>query len=426
LKLKFDHYQFNQTESNGIPVFWKNFPWANGFAYVQVIVAAGARHDPVGKEGLAHFLEHLPFDGCSDCPNFESIEAVNRSLFQGNLNARTGFDATVYGGKFLIENFDPVMRFLGNFISSPTISPTDFERERLVIIREIWRYFNSPKRAILAKELKRMIYGGHTFGRQTLPCGWHETVEKLTVEDIRAFHDLHYRNSNIRIVIGGDISESDLDRVSKLTNQIANGHSVTSIDKPLVWPHPLQNEYTISVSEYFNVSGSTIPNQAEIQVIRCMPFPKNPEVASLAQDLIRKILFTQIRGRLGATYAPHVSITSYTDHFYFGASVKIEPCAVKAVTQIILKTIDELASFDTVHQPLFDESKVGHSLGLRSIDSSIGEIVNSSVQDLVCRGNIEPSEEDLLRVSKVTYDDICSLMRDQFKPEQLFWHVANP
>ncbi|HEU5114317.1 MAG TPA: insulinase family protein, partial [Candidatus Paceibacterota bacterium] len=103
MNLKFDLYKFTRIEASGIPVLFKKIPWASGYAYIHVIVGTGARSDPAGKEGIAHFFEHLPFNGCEGYSTSEATEEVDRRLFGGTLNAHTGMEYTIFHGKVAVE-----------------------------------------------------------------------------------------------------------------------------------------------------------------------------------------------------------------------------------------------------------------------------------------------------------------------------------
>jgi len=426
LKLKFDHYQFNQTESNGVPVYWKNIPWANGFAYIRVIVTAGGSHDPVGKEGLAHFLEHLPFDGCTHWPTFEIIESVNRALFQGTLNAHTGFYGTVYTGKFLTENTDGVMNFLGNFISSPVLDAGEFEKERGVINQEIWDHYGNMNKELLAKKTNHILYGDHPLGRQHRTFGWHDTVEKLTVNDLKAFHENFYHRGSMKIVVVGDIAEKDLSKISLLTKQIPDGRRNEIIDKPLTWPNPLQTKHSVSASEYFGLSGASIPNETEIEIARCAPLMANDQTIFLTRSLLSKIIYSRIRGKIGGTYTPKVLVYMYPDHVFLVISLKVRPPIAEAVYEIISDTISQLASCNPSHLELFNECKSGAIRSKRSIDPSIENIADNVIEDLLCWGHINTTEHDLENIDKVTYQDVGDFVSRQLRSEQLFWSIMTP
>src|SRR3989344_3058060 len=92
-----DPYVFERIEVGGVPVHVKHWPTNQG-CHFRIIFHVGARHDPEGKEGLAHLFEHLPFNGCAGWPDHESIDETGDILFCGDLNAHTTFEQTCFCG----------------------------------------------------------------------------------------------------------------------------------------------------------------------------------------------------------------------------------------------------------------------------------------------------------------------------------------
>ncbi len=427
MKLKFDPYQFEKTISQGIPVYWKNIPWANGFVYIHVIWCIGARHDPIGKEGLAHFLEHMPFDGCAGYPTFDDIEAIDRQLFLRSLNATTSLEYTVYHCKVNSEKLQQAMEFLRRLILDPTIDSDEVERERKVIVQEMWQRYGNERGEALDKHRQKLIYGNHPFARIKNAGGWHDTIASITQDDIRTFHSTHYLSGNLKLLFVGDIDESSLHRAADtFTHRAPHGRSVAPVAQIAHWPNPEVNELRISASEYFGLTGASIPQSAEIKVSRGMPTPENMQTLFIIPPLLREIFLTRIRGKIGATYSPKVSESIAIDHCMVRISLEVKPDTLGDVRDIIASTIAEIASGDLQHHDIFNEIKSVFLEKKVLLDVSADEIADEAHGELAVTGGITSIEEDCRSASKIEYSDIVHLFLREFAPEQLFWSILTP
>src|SRR6201993_3721504 len=100
-----------------------------------VWVDVGTRHEAPDINGVAHFLEHMAFKG-TERRNArdiaEEIEAVG-----GHLNAYTSRESTAFYAKVLKEDVGLALDILADILMHSTFDPTEFERERAVILQEI-------------------------------------------------------------------------------------------------------------------------------------------------------------------------------------------------------------------------------------------------------------------------------------------------
>lgn len=184
-------------------------------ASVQVWIGAGGADEPAGKDGLAHFFEHMVFQGSEGLApgEFDSrIEAVG-----GQLNAATGQDITYYYTSLPSAHVEEAIRLMGIVTSAPTFPEDQFEREREVIFREIEFRRDDPFRTALEEVLQR-VHAGHPYSRSVL--GTRETVAGITREDMFRFIEEQYVPERITVVVVGDI---DPERVVETARE-AFGH----------------------------------------------------------------------------------------------------------------------------------------------------------------------------------------------------------
>lgn len=103
---RFDPFKFEVGYTHdGIPVYVRNLPWINDWMEVRVVLNYGSLDDPVGKEGLAHLIEHLAFQGTQRFPtNKDILFDAKRKIFFDSLSGNTSYDRTYFSGRITRSN----------------------------------------------------------------------------------------------------------------------------------------------------------------------------------------------------------------------------------------------------------------------------------------------------------------------------------
>jgi zinc protease len=166
----------------------------------------GAADDPVGKSGIAHFLEHLMFKGTKQVPAGEFSHIVARN--GGRENAFTMEDATAYFQTVARDRLELVMKPEADRMHNLVIAPDQVASERQVIIEERrMRIDNSPS-AQLNEQMGAVLFVRHPYGTPTI--GWMNEMEGLTRADALAFYRRHYAPNNAILIVAGDITAKEL------------------------------------------------------------------------------------------------------------------------------------------------------------------------------------------------------------------------
>src|ERR1700732_950031 len=150
-------------------------------------VDVGTRHEPADINGVAHFLEHMAFKGTerrSARAIAEEIEAVG-----GHLNAYTSRESTAYYAKVLKEDVPLALDILADILLNSSFDPTEFERERTVILQEIGQANDTPD-DIIFDHFQQQAFPDQAMGRPTL--GSPEIIRALAREAVIAYLRDHY------------------------------------------------------------------------------------------------------------------------------------------------------------------------------------------------------------------------------------------
>lgn len=170
-------------------------------------IDTGSLNESDETRGLAHFLEHMAFNGSENIPEGEMIKRLEKFglAFGADTNASTGFDSTSYQlelpevDETLLDETLMIMRETADRL---TLDPDSIDRERGVIQAEK-RARTSPAFDASLDNLE--FYLGDSPIPNRIPIGTVETIDALTPEQFKAFYEGYYRPENTFIVLVGDI-----------------------------------------------------------------------------------------------------------------------------------------------------------------------------------------------------------------------------
>jgi zinc protease len=199
---------------NGLTFYLKRNVHPDKRAEMRLVIKAGSLQETDKQRGLAHFVEHMAFNGSR---NFKKNELINYleitgSRFGPDLNAYTSFAETVYQLQIRTDSLYYISRgllILEDWADGITFDPLEIEKEKGVI-RSEWRSrLNAQSR--LQEQYFPVIYKDSPYP-QRLPIGDTATIRQATAKMLREYYHDWYRPDNMAIVVVGDI---DLDWVEE-------------------------------------------------------------------------------------------------------------------------------------------------------------------------------------------------------------------
>src|SRR6201985_421407 len=168
------------TLSNGIRILLKHSPSA--ITHCCFVVNAGSRDEHEGKEGLAHFIEHLLF---KETEKRNTNQILNRlELVGADLNAYTTKEYTCIHASLLKQHLERTIDLFEDILFHSTFPEDEMEKERGVILDEIASYLDQPEEAI-QDDFEELLFKDHPIGKNIL--GTTETVGSLSRDDMKQF-----------------------------------------------------------------------------------------------------------------------------------------------------------------------------------------------------------------------------------------------
>lgn len=296
------------TLPNGMKYFLRENKRPAGRVAMRLAVDAAAIQEEPDQRGLAHFLEHMAFNGSE---NFKPGELVSflesiGARFGPHVNASTSFDETIYMLEIPTDRpgyVDRGMLVLRDFATGISLLPAEVEKERGVVLEE-WRGRLGAGSRLTDKQLP-VIFQGSRYAER-LPIGLPEVLQKAPRERLLAFYEKWYRPDRMAVVVVGDIPIAEAEKlVMKHFAPIpAAKGTVTNVDTSVpAHKDTLINMSTDPEAQGWSVSVEFKHKAEEDQTVR--GYRKN-----LAENLVAQMLNLRLRDIARRPNAPFIGAQS--------------------------------------------------------------------------------------------------------------------
>lgn len=205
--------------SNGLTYYVRHNKLPENRANFYIAQKVGSVQEDDSQRGLAHFLEHMCFNGTENFPGNSLIKYCESIgvKFGENLNAYTSTDETVYNidnVPVTDSNVDSCLLILHDWADGLLLEPEEIDKERGVIHEE-WRLRSSASGRIFERNLP-VLYPGSKYGHR-YPIGLMEVIDNFKPDFLRAYYEKWYRPDLQGVIVVGDI---DVDKVEAKIKEI--------------------------------------------------------------------------------------------------------------------------------------------------------------------------------------------------------------
>ncbi len=296
------------TLENGLTFFIHENDQPENRVELRLAVNVGSIVEDEDQLGLAHFVEHMAFNGTE---NFEKqalvdyLESIGMR-FGPDINAYTSFDETVY--MLQVPMDDPEMlstafQILVDWAGAVVFDPEEVDKERGVVIEE-WRGRRGGFARIQDQQFPVMFHGSRYAER--LPIGDPEILETAPAETLRRFYEDWYRPDLMAIIAVGDIDAAEIEATIR---ERFGGLSGPEQPRP-------RTETEVPVDHEPLISIATDPEMPFSQVGVMYKQPPSPRgtLADFRRDRVRSLYSYMLNQRLD-------ELTQQADPPFLGASV---------------------------------------------------------------------------------------------------------
>ena len=269
--LQNDKDMLNGELKNGLKYYIKENKFPQKTAIFYLVINSGSTDEKDGEQGLAHFLEHMAFNGSRDFSKNELIKQLE-SLgvkFGADLNAQTSYDQTSYVLTINVneKNLQDTFKVFSNWIDGVKIDPKELDKERGVIMEEE-RQRNTPGYRLYLAQTKDIFEGSIYLKR--VPIGDMIVIKSVDAKHMQEFYERLYQPRFMNFVAVGDFDKNEIKSlIEKSFSQAKNTNS---------YIHPEKNISFKSGLNIFNYDS----NETGMELVRLSYFDKFSPVVNEA------------------------------------------------------------------------------------------------------------------------------------------------
>ncbi|MHB1326403.1 MAG: M16 family metallopeptidase [Thermoleophilia bacterium] len=371
-------------------------------------MGAGSRYELPEESGVSHFIEHLLFKGGS---RFDAVEIAQIfDGFGGELNAATAREYTVVHARFLDEHLDEAFEVMADMVLHPVFADIDLERE--VVVEEIAMYEDSPSE-LITDYLTQVLFDGHPLGKSVL--GTTKIIGSVTPEQIRGYHAGHYTLPNMVVAAAGNLEQERLVELAR--RHLAGGNGAAP--QAAMIPAPPVAEKTKNACFYqkdtqqYHVcfGGLGLSRHSERRFALSI-------LDGILGGSASSRLFQEVRDKRGLAYSVYSFDALYSDTGLVGVYFGCRGDSVAEVTGIVAEQIEMIIADGVSDDELVrarESAKGRVVLGMETTHNRMSRLGKLTVTD----SGILSLDEIIERIDSVTADEVRSLARDFYRPQEL-------
>ena len=395
------------TLANGIRIV--HHPYTSSeVAHCGLIVNAGTRDEPAGKEGLAHFIEHLLFKGTTRRKSYHILSRME--IVGGEINAYTTKEETAIYSTFMTPHLDRALELIYDVIYHSIFPEKEMEKEKEVILDEIASYQDNPQEQIY-DDFEGEIFKKHPLGKPIL--GTEKTVKSFTRDDIKHFIKKNYQPHRIAITVAGNYDfKKVIKTVSRYFSEIPAG--INNFRKPQVLQyHPLNKKLEKDTYQEHCIIGNI-----------AYPYSHSNRTAmALLNNILggpgmNSRLNLSVREKYGFTYNIDSSYQSYSDCGVFSIYLGTDKKALDKTIRLVYKELKKLK-----------EKKLGVLQMRQARQQLIGQIAvgrESKVNIMLSAGKyllnfnkVDTLKEIAERIESVSADKLLEIANEVFDTDKM-------
>jgi len=389
--------------SNGLTVHvaqWPNRPWqVMGF-----LIHSGASQDAVGREGTAHFVEHLVSSNAKISVNdlCDLFEERGGSVHLG----ATGYFDTSYSffapadHTFLGKALD----VFGHMLLAASLEK-DIKNQRTIILNEFSRRYPDEFSYELDKREQRALHEGSWLARFVRPLGDPDSINQITQEDLQRYYDGHYTPANMSIVCVGALS---LNQILALLHDssfsVLKAGARTPLPERLAQVTlPTERRHVVHTSKFVARPSNTAGYRSVAKIPATVP----DEHMYLVRKMLSTVLYEEVREKRSWSYAVGSSMANFGHLYEFAIDCKsFLLSAVSEFEALVEDCINRLPQ----NRSLFN--KVKHQTLVRGgmIDISAQNVCRVAMEELARYHRIMTFREVSEKVEQVHIDDIGNIL----------------
>jgi len=375
----------------------------------------GSADDPVGKSGIAHFLEHLMFKGTDDLAPGEFSRIVARN--GGQENAFTSWDYTGYYQRVARDRLEIVMALEAGRVRGLVLNEEIVIPERDVILEERSSRTDNVPSSLLAEQMSAAQFLRHPYGTPII--GWRHEIGTLDHNDALNFYRRFYAPDNAILVVAGDITAAELKPLAEKYYGVIPAAGIAPRQRPTEPPQISPRRVTLSDARV-----------AQPSLTRSYLAPSHGSGAegdSVALQIFAEILGNKSTSRLYQALVVEQAITAWAGTSYqsmtldssrfFVYAESLPGVAIEDVEAALDEVIEELLTNGPTDEEIASVKLRMQAVVVYALDNpqSVASIFGNALSVGITVEEIESWPE---RVEVVTREQIMAVARRVLRPER--------
>ncbi len=401
--VRLDEGLHRSVAPNGLVVLSERMPALRSVA-MGVWVRTASAHEPRGKMGLSHLLEHMVFKG-TERRSARQI-ALELEVRGGSLDAYTGRDNTSFQAHALDDDLPLAVDLLTDLVRRPLLREADLVAERRVVIEEISGVEDTPDDIVFDLHAGA-LWPSHPYGYTIL--GSRDSVSALQADDLRSLHDAAYYPGNCVIAAAGQVEHTAL--LTTLEQEGWFTEAEPRLPLPAVAPAPAAAN--LVRSEQRETAQCHIVFGTDAFAGRDL---RRFALAILCNTLgggMSSRLFQRVREELGLAYTVYAFNQLYQSGGQVGVYVGTQPASAAAAIEAIRAELDALARNSLTPAELDDGKRQLKGQIMLALESPVSRMSRLAAGELM-EGRYRPLDEVLRLVDAVTADDAAAVAAEFF------------
>ena len=343
------------TLENGLTYFIRANPKPEKRAELRLLVNAGSVLEDDDQRGLAHFVEHMGFNGTRHFAKQELIDYLERigMSFGADVNAYTNFDETVYmltvptdDAAYLKKAF----LILGDWAQGVSFDDGDVSAERGVVLEELRSGLGADQR--MWDQHYTVLFRGSRYAER-LTIGKKEVLEHAPPEALRRFYRDWYRPDLMAVVAVGDF---DVERIEKLVRKrFGRLRAPREIRRHESYPVPDQD------GTLFSIAADPEATSTSVSVCYKLPRRQTDSVGDYRRELGERLYHAMLGARLDERRQepdpPFLSASSFTGNLVrsrdvYVQTVNVEDTGLERGLEALLSEIERVERHGFTHTEL--------------------------------------------------------------------------
>jgi len=360
---------------------------------VNVSLSAGSRDEREDQSGVAHFLEHMAFKGTRTRSAQDIAEEFD--MIGGNLNAGTSQENTSYYARLLTEHTDVAIDILSDIILHSTFLPEELEKERAVILQEIFMTYDAPDEALF-EIFQQSCYGSAPMGRSIL--GTEDHIRGYQSADLTGFMGEHYDGGRMILSVAGNLDPEET------TRKLAAAFAAV--------PTAKETKAVRAPSAFVGENRALVRDLDQANIALALPCPSYRDKNYYDFQLLAIILgggmssrlFQEVREKRGLAYSVSAFTTLYSDSGLFSMYGGCSPDKLAEMTGVMLSELRRLADGVEEKERVRAVNQIRASMLMQQERS--GFIANYTASRLALYGEVRPLSDVMAKVESVTLEDL--------------------